>query len=74
MSLWWSFMLTALGVAGLFLTMRRNRFGPWMGVLVQVPWAVYAVVSTQWWFLVSAFAFGAVNVYGIVLMQREKGI
>lgn len=71
MSLWWSFSLTVVGVLGLFLTMRKNRIGPVIGFGIQLLWVAYAVASGQWWFLVSAFAYGAVNVYGILRWRRE---
>lgn len=72
MSLWWSFALTVIGVGGLFLTMRKNLFGPWIGLLVQGLWIAYAVATVQWWFLLSAFSYGAVNVYGIRRWRRDE--
>lgn len=71
-SLWWSFGLTLAGVTGLFLVYRSQSLaGPVLGVLVQVAWVVYAVVSAQWWFLVSAFAYAGTNLYGI-RKRRER--
>lgn len=71
-SLWWSFALTSVGVFGLFLTMRKNFAGPWIGLAIQVLWIAYAVSSRQWWFLLSAFSYGAVNIYGLLRWHREK--
>lgn len=67
MSLWWSFLLTAGGVLGLFLTFRHPRsiVGPALAVALQGAWFAYAIATEQWWFLVSACAYAGVNLYGI---------
>lgn len=66
-SLWWSFLLTTIGVVGLALVYRRpaSIVGPAIGIGVQLLWIAYAVVSGQWWFLVSAFTYGSVNIDGL---------
>lgn len=70
-SLWWSFALTAFGVAGLFLVYRSTSLvGPIVGVLVQALWIAYALATGQLWFLVSAFAYAGTNLYGI--QKRRK--
>ena len=58
MSPWWSYLLTAVGVFGLFLAGRRDRRGWMVGIGAQALWATYAVSSRQWGFLVSAAAYG----------------
>jgi ABC-type Mn2+/Zn2+ transport system permease subunit len=71
-SLWWSFALTAVGVTGLFFVYRsQSLLGPAIGVAVQVAWIAYAVSTRQWWFLLSAFAYGGTNLYGIQKRRRE---
>lgn len=71
-SLWWSFSLTAIGVGGLILVYRsQSLVGPLIGVAVQLLWIAYAVSTRQWWFLVSAFAYGGTNLYGIAKRRRE---
>lgn len=70
-SLWWSFTLTTIGVTGLFLVYRSQSLaGPIIGLAVQLAWIAYAIATRQWWFLVSAFAYGGTNLYGI--SQRRK--
>jgi hypothetical protein len=71
-SLWWSFTLTLIGVVGLFFVYRRpaSLLGPAIGLAVQTLWFTYAITTQQWWFLLSAFTYGAVNIYG--LQQRRK--
>lgn len=73
-SLWWSFALTAIGVAGLALVYARpaSIAGPGVGIAVQALWIAYAVTTAQWWFLVSALTYGAVNVYGLAKRREAR--
>jgi hypothetical protein len=65
-SLWWSFTLTVIGVTGLVLVYRsQSLLGPGIGLAVQALWIAYAIATRQWWFLLSAFTYGAANIYGI---------
>ncbi|WP_418346109.1 hypothetical protein [Rhodococcus pyridinivorans] len=70
-TLWWSFTLTLVGVTGLFFVYRSQSLtGPLIGVAVQIAWIAYAVETQQWWFLLSAFAYGGTNLYGIAKRRR----
>lgn len=71
-SQWWSITLTAIGLIGLILTMRKHIAGPIIGAGVQVLWIAYAVASHQPAFIASALAYGAVNAYGIQRWARER--
>jgi hypothetical protein len=54
----WSYLLAAVGVAGLWLAGSRRRAGWAVGVAAQVLWVVYAVATGQLGFLLSASAYG----------------
>lgn len=56
----WSWILTAVGVFGLWLAGRRSPWGWAVGIAAQVLWLAYAVTTRQWGFLVSCFAYGTV--------------
>lgn len=57
---WWSWMLTAVGVTGLYLA-RRGAWWSWLvGLSAQVLWIAYAVVTGQTGFVFSALAYGTV--------------
>lgn len=60
MSAWWSWLLTVWGVTGLVLAGRRRAAGWAVGLSAQGAWLAYALVTQQWGFIVSAFAYGAV--------------
>lgn len=59
---WWSWLLTAVGVAGLWAAGSRKSWGWLIGLGAQGLWIAYALQSRQYGFLVSALAYG--TVYG----------
>jgi hypothetical protein len=54
---WWSWILTILGLSGMWLAGRKIRAGWLLGVAGQMVWAAYAVATEQWGFLVAAAGF-----------------
>ena len=60
MSQYWSWLLAAVGLTGMWLAGRNNRMGWAVGIGVQFLWLTYAIATAQWGFLVSAVAYGAV--------------
>jgi hypothetical protein len=78
MTAWWSWLLTAVGVTGLWLAGRpRTRGIGWsVGLAAQVLWVAYATASRQWGFYVSAAAYGTVyarNVFAEVTGWHTTG-
>lgn len=57
---WWSWLLTAVGVVGLFLAGSRRSVGWAVGLGAQMLWVAYAIHSQQWGFIASALAYGSV--------------
>lgn len=61
MSWWWSWLLVTIGITGFFLTSRGHYLVGWgLNISVQVLWIIYAIVSRQLGFIVSAFFYGTV--------------
>lgn len=71
-SWWWSWLLMAVGVTGLFLAGKKRKVGWAIGIGVQLLWIAHAVVSKQWGFIVSALVYGAVNSINWRRWQREE--
>ena len=67
----WSWVLTVVGVTGLYLAGSKRIIGWWIGVGAQALWLSYAVVTRQWGFIVSAFAYGSVYFRNIARWRRE---
>lgn len=59
---YWSWILTAVGVVGLYLAGSKSRWGWAVGIGAQVLWFAYAIHTRQYGFLVSAFAYGFVYI------------
>jgi len=51
-----------IGVTGLLIAATRPRIGWWFNIGAQVAWVIYAVVTRQWGFLISAIAYGVAYV------------
>lgn len=58
MSAYWSWVLAAVGVTGLYLAGRKIWWAWLIGLAAQVLWVAYALATAQYGFLVSAFAYG----------------
>lgn len=67
----WSYVLTAVGVLGLLLAGSRKRVGWALGLAAQPLWAIYAVVTGQWGFIVSAVVYGGVYLRNWLKWRRE---
>ena len=67
----WSYILTAIGVFGLWLAGRKDWRGWLVGLSAQGVWLAYAVATQQWGFIVSAFAYGWVYALNIWRMRRR---
>lgn len=68
----WSYLLTVVGVSGLWLAGRGRAIGWRVGLLAQALWATYAITTRQYGFLVSALAYGWVYLVNLVRWGREK--
>lgn len=67
----WSYVLGAIGVFGLYLAGKHDRRGWMVGVAAQILWLVYAVVTQQWGFVVTALAYGWVYSKNALAWKRE---
>lgn len=74
MTVWWSIALAAVGILGIYLAGKKNLWGWAVGVGAQLLWIVYAIVTGQWGFILSALAYGWV--YGLNWWRwaRERGM
>ncbi len=70
---WWSWLLTAVGVTGLYLAGRRVWWAWFVGLGAQALWLAYAVATRQYGFLVSAVAYGWVYAKNGMTWANERG-
>lgn len=67
----WSLALAAVGVLGIYLSGKKNYWGWGIGLGAQVLWIVYAVVTDQWGFIISALAYGWVYGKNFLTWRRD---
>lgn len=53
----WSWLLAAIGLAGLLLAADRPVIGFGLAVLAQPLWTTYAIVTQQWGFIIAALVY-----------------
>lgn len=68
---WWSWLLGAIGVFGLYLTTKKLALGFAVGLFAQLLWISYAIATKQYGFITSALAFGAMYTLGLVRWTRQ---
>lgn len=60
MNPYWSYLLSGIGVLGIWLAGRKSLWGWAIGFGAQGLWIVYAVVTGQYGFIFSALAYGSI--------------
>lgn len=66
----WSIALSVIGIAGIFIAGRKNSLGWFIGLSAQLLWIIFAIVTKQYGFILSALAYGWV--YGTNWMKWRK--
>lgn len=54
----WSITLAAIGILGIYISGKKNYWGWGIGLAAQVLWIIFAIVTQQWGFILSALAYG----------------
>lgn len=70
--MWWSWILTAVGVSGLYFAGKNNKIGWAIGVFAQLLWIAYALAMKQYGFLVSAFAYSWVYMKNYIAWRKVE--
>lgn len=68
---YWSYLLTAVGVLGLYLAGRKVWWAWYVGFVAQGLWVAYALASKQYGFLLSAAVYGWVYLKNGLSWQRD---
>lgn len=72
MEWWWSYLLTAIGVTGLWFAGNKSIYGWIIGLCAQLLWITYAISSGQYGFLLSAVAYGYINIRNLIKWKKEN--
>lgn len=72
MNPYWSYLLTAAGLLGLWLAGKKSAGGWAVGIGAQTLWIAYAVATRQWGFIVSAALYGSVYTHNFVTWRKAE--
>jgi hypothetical protein len=70
MNAYWSYLLTGVGITGLYLAGRRKAWGWAVGIGAQSLWVTYAIATHQWGFIVSSVAYTVVYTKNFLAWQK----
>lgn len=68
----WSFILAVVGILGLWVAGSNRWYGWAIGLGAQLLWVIYALVSNQYGFLLSAFGYGFVYARNIITARKRE--
>lgn len=69
---WWSWALTAVGVACFWLAGRKVWWSWYVGLGGQVTWLAYSLITQQWGFLVGVVVYSAVYARNAYAWTRDR--
>jgi hypothetical protein len=70
---WWSWLLTSIGLLGLWMAGSQNKLGWIVSLSVQVLWVLYAIATEQYGFIISACAYSFVYVRNFKKWNKQAG-
>lgn len=71
----WSIALAVIGLVGMHIAGRKSQWGWFIGLCAQVLWVIFAIVTIQYGFILSALGYGFVygrNWWKWRMEMREK--
>ena len=68
---YWSYVLAAVGVTGIFFVGRKTIWGWWVLLFNEALWIAYALITDQYGFILSAIAYAAVYIRSYVHWSKE---
>ena len=71
---YWSWILAAIGVSGIYFVGRKTIWG-WLVLLFnEAIWIAFAVVTEQYGFIVSAVAYAAVYIRSYLHWREDSNV
>jgi hypothetical protein len=70
----WSWGLAIIGVAGIYFVGRKTLWGWFVLLFTEAIWIIYAIVTEQYGFIVSAFAYGAVYIKSYLNLKDDENV
>lgn len=70
----WSFVLSAIGILGIFLAGKKNKLGWAIGLGAQVLWIVFAITTAQYGFIFAALAYGSIYLKNWLSWRKDDKV
>jgi hypothetical protein len=70
----WSWGLAIIGVAGIYFVGRKTLWGWFVLLFNEAIWIIYAVVTEQYGFIVSAIAYAAVYIKSYLHWKEDANV
>jgi len=71
---YWSWILAAIGVSGIYFVGKKTIWG-WLILLFnEIIWIAYALITTQYGFIVSAVAYAAVYIRSYLHWKEDSNV
>lgn len=70
----WSFVLSGIGILGIFLAGKKNKVGWAIGLGAQVLWIVFAITTAQYGFIFAALAYGSIYLKNWLSWRKDDSI
>jgi len=68
----WSWLLTAVGVTGLWIAGSQSKWGWCIGIAAQGLWISYGLATGQYGFIASALVYGSMYVRNFLKWHRAS--
>ncbi len=68
----WSIVLASIGILGLYLAGSKNKVGWAVSFGAQLLWFIFAIVTKQYGFILSAVAYGWVYARNFIRWRNER--
>jgi hypothetical protein len=69
---YWSWILAAIGVTGIFFVGRKTVWGWLVLLLNECLWFIYAIVTEQYGFIFAAIAYATVYLKSYLHWRKDK--
>jgi len=74
MAMMWSWILSIVGVTGLYLVGRRHWWGWCIAFINECLWCIYAVTTEQYGFILGAVAYGFIHLVNATRWRGESPV
>jgi hypothetical protein len=68
---WWSWVLTAVGLAGFYLAGKKVWWAWYINIANQIIWTAYSIITQQWGFLVGTAFYVVIFTRNAYLWTKE---